>query len=228
MKTDTIVRMRKHCRMTHHAIMFMKTLAAGLLLMCISINTAKAQKEQGRVYLLPQVGINSSWLNGNEVMQSMEENARKSESKAKLGLTAGIEAEYMVHHSVGIRAGMLYSIQGDKLDLPEESDLTTSLGYLCVPLIATLYVTDHVGLQAGVQYSRLLHSKVKDPYDNNEYYGEFHKNDFSIPIGISVEYANIVANVRYIFGLKDTNCSEWAKDKSIKNRSVWVTLGYRI
>ena len=200
-------------------------IAVAVLVAVLSCHTAMAQKERGDMYILPRVGMNSSWLKGNDILTAAGENGEKVSSSAKIGLTAGCEVEYMFHKSFGLRSGLLYSVQGDKLKTGVDAvgDRKTTLGYLCVPLMATLYATDHLGISAGVQYSHLVHSKVTDG-GGSDSADWLRKNDFSIPIGVSLEYGRVVADVRYQFGLIQTHDFF----KTGKNRSVWVTLGYRI
>lgn len=192
-----------------------------MVLAFATLVTASAQKEQGDVYLLPRVGMNSSWLKGNDMFVDSGDNEwTKCESSAKIGLTAGCEAEYMVRKALGVRAGLLYSVQGDKLKVcGDMGDLKTTLGYVCVPLMATLYVSDMLGISAGVQYSRMVHSNAND--------AAFKKNDISIPIGMSVEYGGVVAELKYVFGLTDIE-NVAVGGNGVKNRSLWLTLGYRV
>ena len=69
---------------------------AAMMLMSIG---AFAQNEVGQVTLQPKVGMNIANLTG-------------SGNKAKVGLVAGVEAEYGVAENFGITAGVLYSMEG--------------------------------------------------------------------------------------------------------------------
>lgn len=48
--------------------------------------------------------------------------------------------------------------------------------------------------------------------------------DWSIPVGASVEYCNVVLSASYVFGLSKV-CPPLG---STRNRSLWITLGYRV
>lgn len=82
--------------------------------MMIAAVSANAQNEVGQITLQPKVGINISTVTN-------------SDSKAKVGLAAGVEAEYGVAENFGVTLGLLYSMQGDKpkVDLVVRN-LTTS------------------------------------------------------------------------------------------------------
>lgn len=194
-----------------------------VLLALVCCTQVRAQKERGDIYLLPQVGLNSSYISGNKMLvNGSEVMEKKVESSARMGFTAGCEAEYMVGRGAGVRLGLFYSEQGDKLK-PEEKgldDVNSRLRYLCVPLTLSLYANDYIGVSVGLQYSRLL--SADGGVDVTE-----GKNDLSIPVGIQGEYRNVLLSARYVFGLTDINKSELV-NASYHNRSLWVTVGYRI
>ena len=74
-------------------------LAAGL--MAVAAQEAAAQKQRGDIFLLPQAGVNVSRLSGYDVLIGNTKQAATMESSSKAGLTAGLEAEYMVTGRLG-------------------------------------------------------------------------------------------------------------------------------
>lgn len=121
-------------------------------------------------------------------------------------------------------------------------DNFTTLGYVLIPVMANIYIAKDFSLQAGVQAGILTNAKTE--YDIatvtiNTQTGEhtsagivnyrntskdgYKTMDFSIPIGLSYEYANVVIDARYNFGL--TNIS----DAGLKNKNCSFTfaVGYK-
>ena len=72
---------------------------------------AKAQVEPGTFTLMPKVGLNMATMTGGE------------DTKMKAGAVAGVEAEYRATDLIGVSAGLLYSMQGVRFDVPQGSSL---------------------------------------------------------------------------------------------------------
>ena len=71
--------------------------------MLVATLSANAQNEIGKITLKPMVGINLSTITDEK------------DSKMKIGLVAGAEAEYGLTEKLGISAGLLYSMQAANL-----------------------------------------------------------------------------------------------------------------
>jgi len=54
------------------------------------------------------------------------------------------------------------------------------------------------------------------------------KWNLSLPVGISLEYWNIMLNFRYYMGLVDIGGWKLDDGKKCLTNSLWLTLGYRI
>lgn len=193
-------------------------------IMAAAAGNAAAQKEKGDIYIIPQAGINVSHVTGYDVYVSHGAHADKMSSSGKTGFLAGCEAEYMLAAPLGVRLGAFYSVQGDKIENLEEGGVKTSLKYLCVPLTASVYLNGHIGLSAGIQYARLLGNSAEGAGAEVIGQTEYGKNDISIPVGASLEYRDMTLSLKYLFGLTKVNGSLG----DTRNRSLWVTLGYRI
>ena len=172
------------------------------MMFSVSMN---AQNEVGQISIAPTVGLNiSSVTDWND-------------TKAKAGLAVGAVAEYGVAEKVGVSAGLMFSMQGCGF---KDVDDKIKLNYLNIPILANYYVYKGLAVKAGVQPGFLLSAKNgdEDIKDNMK------KFDFSIPVGVSYEYMNIVLDARYNIGLTKGNKNG---DKSNKNSVFQITLGYK-
>ena len=116
----------------------------------------------------------------------------------------------------------MYAQQGVKFDdgfkldfLGKEfkkKDTKLDLGYINVPVMANVYVVPGLAVKLGVQPAFLV---GKNDYNNKTF-------DFSIPVGLSYEFANIFIDGRYNWGLTKA----WENGKP-KNSVFQVTLGYK-
>ncbi len=123
------------------------------------------------------------------------------------------------------------------------TDLSNTLCYVAVPLMVHGYIAKGLSVNAGVQAGLLpplqeevgpqafvqnIHTGVRTYSQNvnkveNTSDALYNKVDFSIPVGISYEYMNVVLDVRYNFGL--THVLKYANSK---NRSAMLTVGYKL
>ena len=167
--------------------------------MMVAAISANAQNEVGQITLKPLVGVNLSTLTNT------------SDSKMRVGVAAGVEAEYGVASNFGVTAGVIYSMQGAKDD-----DETLKLDYLNVPILANYYVIPGLAIKAGIQPAFNLSSKYGDADVDAKGF------DLSIPVGLSYEVSGFVVDARYNFGL--TKTSEFG---DAKNSVIQFTLGYK-
>jgi len=196
----------------------MKKILVVAALMLSSVSTF-AQHAVGSFNLQPKVGVNIANL--TEV----------KDSDPRIGLAAGVEGEYQASDIFSVSAGVLYSMQGAKRDWEEagiKRTATTKLDYINVPILANVYVTKGLAVKLGVQPG----FKVNAKYDTKTtVLGATVKTssepdvksvDFSIPVGISYEYANFQLDARYNWGL-----TKIAKHGDDKNSVFQITLGYK-
>lgn len=122
-------------------------------------------------------------------------------------------------------------MQGAKRDWEEagiKHTATAKLDYINVPILANVYVTKGLAVKLGVQPG----FKVNAKYDTKttalgvavKTSGEpdVKSVDFSIPVGISYEYANFQLDARYNWGL-----TKIYKHGDDKNSVFQITLGYK-
>ena len=184
--------------------------------MVLSSVGAFAQYNAGDITIQPKIGLNVTTVTGGG-----------STTKCKAGFVGGAELEYHVSPLAGISGGILYSMQGAKAEgtfLGEKVNGNINLSYINIPILANVYVADGLALKAGVQPGFNVSSKISaEGYsiDMNKAVNTF---DFSIPVGISYEYANVCLDARYNIGL--TNYAK-NSDVSSKNSVFQITLGYK-
>ena len=190
--------------------------------------TANAQNEVGQITLKPMAGINLA------TMTSLDD------SKMRVGLVAGAEAEYGIAENFSITAGLLYSMQGAKGKQPlhvdnvgvVNTDITAKYDYLNIPILANYYVTKGLALKAGIQPGFKVSSKMKAEASvgGNSISSEATDDNvagfnLAIPLGISYEYQNFVFDARYNLGV--TKVYKDNGDKTPKHSVFMFTLGYK-
>jgi opacity protein-like surface antigen len=186
-----------------------------IAVMAIFAMTASAQntnREVGAFTLQPKVGLTIGSFSGEYITVG-----GKVENKKRVGFTAGLEGEIYATNWLGIALGLNYAQQGWKF-----GDVKCKYDYLNVPLVADFYVARGLALKTGVQLGFLMNAK----WDDLNVKDDCNKTNFSIPIGISYEFSNVVLDLRYNVALSKVNKN--ATD-NLKFRSdlVQITIGYK-
>jgi predicted porin len=195
-----------------------KFIASALMLFAASTATF-AQHEVGSFTLQPKVGVNIASL------------TKSDGADPRIGLAAGVEGEYQATDIFSLSAGVIYSQQGNKYDktvLGQNVKYTNKLDYINIPIMANVYVVKGLAVKLGVQPAFNVNSKghgVADTFLGKEK-GSVDKDaksfDFSIPVGLSYEYSNVVLDARYNWGLTKV----W-DNSDCKNSVFQITLGYK-
>lgn len=189
--------------------------------MMIAAVSANAQNEVGQITLQPKAGINISNVTGDW-----------NGKKAKVGLVAGVEAEYGISENFGIAFGALYSMEGCKADLVEAAgegesaylahDVNMNLDYINIPILAQFYPIKGLAIKAGVQPGFNVRHKASKDGNSGDINGVKSFN-FSIPVGVSYEYQSFVLDARYNIGV-----TKLIKDADQgRNSTFSITIGYK-
>jgi hypothetical protein len=192
----------------------MKKLMMIAAMMLMSMG-AFAQNEVGQFTLKPMAGMTLA-------------NITNIDGKIKVGLAAGVEAEYGITETFGVSGGVLYSMEGSKNK--DNSDFKTNLDYINVPILANAYLFKGFAVKVGVQPGFLVRAKEKYSNGGITVDGDIkdvcNKVQLSIPIGLSYEYADFVFDARYNWGLTNTFKND-NSDKKSHNSVFMFTLGYK-
>ena len=194
--------------------------------LCLSLllsATTFAQTEPGTFSLQPKVGINVS-----NIISSDGDNG------AKAGLVFGAEANKLLSFSLGT----IYSQQGTKQSL-NGTDVTMKLDYINVPILINFHVVKGLALKVGVQPGFLINDKaiverngvtvefgIEKLIQNTPQYSnvKLQNFDFSIPIGVSYEFSNVMLDARYCPGLVKILSDAPSSDRHIVFQ---FTAGYK-
>lgn len=174
-----------------------------------------AQRATGSLTLQPKVGLNIA-------------NMTKTDGSVRAGLVAGAEFEYQVTDMISVSAGALYSQQGCKEDILTEAGSvsgTLKLDYINIPILANVYVTRGLAVKLGVQPGFKVNSSEKVSLNSTSVSGDVDdvkSFDFSIPVGLSYEYKNVVFDARYNIG-----CTKIVDYADSKHSVFQLTLGYK-
>lgn len=231
----------------------MKRIILSLVIASCAV-AASAQPERHTFSLIPHVGAAIANISNESFVY--DSNSSGS-GKYREGLAVGVDVQYQATDHLAYSIGLGYTRQGCKYedsDLSNAapgnytgySNVRNNLDYLNVPLMAHFYFAPGLSLNAGVQAGFLLHSNVefdkaavtvnKDgsyTYDNkaqhiNEDESDMlRKVDFSIPVGLSFEYANVVVDLRYNIGLTKIYKSALS-DNECRNKVFALTVGYKL
>lgn len=121
------------------------------------------------------------------------------------------------------------------------TNMESNLKYINVPLMLNLYVADNLALKVGAQLGFNVSGKMQytattfkqkndgtiETISCNDYKEDIDmkKIDFSIPVGLSYEYMNVVVDARYNIGL--THAFKNMGSSSPKNSVIALSVGYR-
>lgn len=176
-----------------------------------------AQQAVGTFTLQPKIGMNVASL------------TKCDGCDPRIGLAAGVEAEYQATDIFSVSAGVIYSMQGNKYDYDvlgkKTVTKTNKLDYINIPILANVYVVKGLAVKLGIQPAFKVNDQIKTSVDEGSTTADVDKAesfDFSIPVGLSYEYSNVVFDARYNFGV--TNIADGGDSK---NSVFQFTLGYK-
>lgn len=192
-----------------------------MMAMLLTTVAVMAQHEEGEFTVMPKVGLNIATLSDAD--------------KAIADLHFGLEAEYMVTDNFSLGLGAIVSNQGAKYT-NDGADATVDLDYVHIPILGSYYLLPGLAVKVGVQPGFKMKAKVKGDgatVDLDEYFRllnplldadmKVNSFTFSIPVGVSYQYRNVVVDARYNWGLtKVLNQGD-----AFYNRVFMLSLGYK-
>ncbi len=194
----------------------MKKILLTAVVMLASV-ASYAQHAVGAFTLQPKIGMNVASL------------TKCDGADPRIGLAAGVEAEYQATDIFSVSAGVIYSMQGNKYDYDvlgkKTVTKTNKLDYINIPILANVYVVKGLAVKLGIQPAFKVNDQIKTSVDEGSTTADVDKAesfDFSIPVGLSYEYSNVVFDARYNFGV--TNIADGGDSK---NSVFQFTLGYK-
>lgn len=251
-------------------MMFMirKSIVTAVLLM--TVVSALAQSAKGTFTVQPQVGATVATI-ANMEKYRLNGSSQPLDVFVNAGLFFGVEFAYQLYDVVNIAVGINWSQQGvawETYDLYNNATYVpydgiasqlfstdvdvknlrvrdkVELGYLNLPVVASVYLYKGLAVKAGVQLGYLTNATERTRFmgdgldfgrDMNfdvdlsrSVYEDCRKFDISVPIGISYELkVPVVIDARYNIGLTKVNKESIEGEKDWKNGVFRITVGYK-
>ena len=222
----------------------MKKLLIVLSLFFLSMTVHAQVESYWRIY--PKLGFTLAKF-PNNIFYSGDKELSEYTARYKQGMTGGLEVAYE-RGVVTFMAGLMYANRGTKYNdytyedaglIEKVSGIQYTLHYLEIPLMTGYEILEGLKIKAGIQPGFLLKAKFMQSKITSEKQKDgqtkviateetdsdasdmFKKFDFSIPVGISYEFSNVVIDARYVFGV--TQNSDLIK---ARNGGFTFTVGY--
>ncbi|WPR70045.1 porin family protein [Flavobacterium sp. NG2] len=183
-----------------------KTILIGALLIGL---TSLTQAQSVRLGV--KGGINYANQNGTDITLN---STNYQSTEAITSYHAGLVAEIKLLENIAIQPELLYSTQGATYKNAVE-EFKNELGYISIPLLAKIYLSKSLSLEAGPQASFLLSERNKFDYKESETF------EFAGLVGLGLNVTkNLFLQARYGVGL-----TEASKDAQTKNSTFQVSAG---
>lgn len=199
-----------------------KIVAAGLFCMT-AVNFATAQNEADNtmdkaVSFGVKGGVNFATVTGDDI----------DSPDSRTSFHVGAVVEFPLSDMFSIQAEALYSGKGFDFDFegPEGDNAELQLDYIDVPILAKVYITEGLSIEAGPQISFLVNEEV-DINPNSDSgdadMDEAESIDFGLAAGLTFQTnMGIFATGRYNIGLTDIY-----SDTDVKHSVFQIGLGYK-
>ncbi len=175
-----------------------KTILVTAFMVILSFN-AEAQLMQ----IGAKVGLNYTNFSGTDI-----------QTDALTSYHAGLVAEIKLLDKFAIQPELLYTTQGASYKVGI-NEIKNELGYIAIPVLAKIYLSNSFSLELGPQASFLLSEKNKfDVNDANTF-------DFAVDLGLGFKVTkSIFIQGRYVLGL-----TEVSQDAKAKNSVLQLSAG---
>ena len=171
-----------------------KSILVITLLFVLSFS-AKAQLLQ----IGAKAGLNYANFSGTEI-----------QTDAITSYHAGLIAEIKLLDKFAIQPELLYTTQGATYNTAL-GDFKNELGYIAIPVLAKIYLSNSFSLELGPQASFLLNEK------NDFNLNDSNTFDFAIDMGLGLKVTkNIFIQGRYVLGLTEVSSNADAKNSVLQ------------
>ena len=192
----------------------------------IHLQDVAAKGGHGRwdFYVTPRVGAIASDITGLN-------------GKIKVGFVGGANVEVFILPTFAVDFELDFAKVGtNSVSHTNKYGNTASYDYRFLYLntnyLARWYPTykSHLSLYAGIEVSRLLKAKAATGGTISDIKSQLRSGDVSVPVGVSYEFGNWQADLRYSFGFTRVARSDKAREIIGKGHlhSLMLTMGYRI
>ena len=186
----------------------MGTLKIRIILFILLVFFANSSYAQNNITISPKAGINFSTLKG---MDFISEEYAITRNKTKLFPYFGAEAEFRNYNN-SLAIGVSFSKMGCRFYDEYICDVDLIQDYIETSFLYKRYFGEHFSIYSGINLTNILRSKQSGyqyiNWEKNDYnrnlINETNRLNFSIPIGISIEYYSFFLGIQYSLGLSNT------------------------
>jgi len=134
-----------------------------------------------------KAGMNVATINGGELNVD-----------SRIGFHVGVVSEIEINNKFSIQPELMYSSQG-----AEEDIVLLKLDYLLLPILAKYYITNGFSIEAGPQFSFLVHDEIELDNGNQSVFDTDSENfDLSASFGLGYQLkSSLFFQVRYNIGI---------------------------
>jgi hypothetical protein len=219
------------CKTFNHIILYYFIMFKKVILVFVAV-ALTASYAQAQFTFGVRAGLNLT----NMVFK---DNGATVTGKMKPGIQLGVTGEHAITDAFAIQPGLLFSMQGYKME--EEGPLkgAIALNYIQIP-VNVQYKLDLSGmkllLQAGPYLGIAVNGKFKmkagsqeDSMDirfkSSNGGGDYKRGDFGLGVGAGLQFGNIQAAVGYNIGLANVD-AHYDGDHTAKNNGLALTVTY--
>lgn len=163
---------------------------------------------------IAKLGVKAGINYANQTGSGITVTSENYKAEAITSYHAGLVLELKVLEKFAIQPELLYSTQGATYK-NALTEFKNELGYVSIPVLAKIYVSNSFSIELGPQASFLLSNKDNVDFEKPETF------EIAAAAGVGIKITDkFFAQARYTAGL-----TEASKNASIKNSVVQVSLG---
>jgi hypothetical protein len=182
----------------------LRTIVFGTLFLTTMIltNSVYSQTDEQPLRFGIKGGVNISNMFTEEV----------DDKNTVIGFNTGLFFKLPLTPNFSFQPELLYTTKGAELNYSStliSGSATFSLGYIEMPLLAVINLTENVNIHGGFYLASLTTAKVKNVSDVNLFNFEdeldrsdFETFDYGLVFGVGLEFDKINLGIRYEYGMK--------------------------